>query len=260
MTIPAPVISQISNFITETSDFDAASHNQTKRVIADTFGTAYSGIKTVAFCNALKSNETLFGEGNFPIWGTGQTSSIPGAVFYNALAISSTDYDEGHRKAVGHPASLVVPIALILGKFEKASFSEILRSVIIGYEIGTRFSNARNPSNITTYSSGRWGAIASAATAAVILKLNHEQTAHALSNAAVLSPAMLGGSTDVSSGSMSKEGVAWAAQSGLQSAFMAKDGFSGPYLFVDELDDYNKGKLIEGLGRSWLINSNYFKL
>jgi 2-methylcitrate dehydratase PrpD len=160
---------------------------------------------------------------------------------------------------VGHPASLVVPTAMVLGEFLKTPFPEILQAIIVGYEIGTRFSYARIPSKIATYSTGRWGAIATAATAALLLKLNREQTIHALSNAAVLSPAMLGGSTDVSTGSMSKEGVAWAAQAGLQSAIMAKDGFSGPYLFVDEVDDYDKEKLLEGLGHSWLINSNYFK-
>ena len=41
--------------------------------------------------------------------------SLPGSVFYNALSISSTDFDEGHRKAVGHPASVVIPVALVLG-------------------------------------------------------------------------------------------------------------------------------------------------
>jgi 2-methylcitrate dehydratase PrpD len=255
----APVLYKLAGFIVGEHEFDNRVMHQARRVIADTYGTAFSGTQTAAFQSGIKSNETLSGKGPFPIWGTNRTAGLQAAVFYNALAIGSTDFDEGHRKAVGHPASLVVPTALVVGAFAKASFPEILRSLIIGYEIGTRFSHARIASKITTYSSGRWGAIAAAATAAVLLKLDKVQTVHALSNAAVLSPAMLGGSTDVSTGSMSKEGVAWAAQSGLQAAFMAKDGFSGPYLFVDEVDDYDKEKLLEGLGHSWLINSNYFK-
>ncbi len=254
-----PILSQIADFIVSAKDFDDPTIHQASRIIADTFGTAFSGIQTAAFAAAIKSMDVLFGKGSLPVWGTGNSSTLQGAVFYNALAISSTDFDEGHRKAVGHPASLVVPAAMVLGEFLQASLSEVLHAVVIGYEIGTRFSHARIASKITTYSSGRWGAIATATTAAVLLKLSHTQTIHALSNAAVLSPAMLRGSTDVSTGSMSKEGVAWAAQSGLQSALFAKDGFSGPYLFVDEVDDYDKEKLLEGLGQSWLINSNYFK-
>jgi 2-methylcitrate dehydratase PrpD len=255
----APVLSRLAEFVVSPHEFDVPTTHQAGRVVADTFGTAFGGIQTSAFVMAIQSMDALFGKGSLPIWGTGKTSTLQAAVFYNTLAVSSTDFDEGHRKAVGHPAGLIVPAAMVLGEFLQASLTEVLHAVIVGYEMGTRFSYARIPSKITTYSSGRWGAIATASTAAVLLKLNNTQTIHALSNAAVLSPAMLGGSTDVSTGSMSKEGVAWAAQVGLQSALLAKDGFSGPYLFVDEVDDYNKEKLLDGLGNSWLINSNYFK-
>ena len=256
----APVLYQISAAIVDRKHaYNKQTLHQAARVIADTLGTAFSGVNTEPFRRALKSKESLFGEGNFTIIGTDSTTSLGGGVFYNAMAISSTDYDEGHRKAVGHPASMIVPVALILGEHLKASKLERFKSVIIGYEIATRFSNARNKEKITTYSSGRWGAIGTAAAAAYLLNLSIEQTMHALSNAAILSPTMLGGSTDVSTGSMSKEGAAWAAQAGLQSALIAKDDFVGPYLFVDNHDDYDKEILLERLGKSWLINSNYFK-
>jgi len=257
----APILMQLSAFVSEfkSINIDKITLDHAAKVAADTYATAFSGITTEAFASAEEAKELLFGQGKFGIWGTNKKLSILGAIFYNALAISSTDYDEGHRKAVGHPASAVVPVALVLGGYLKKSLTEILKSIIIGYEISTRFSNSRNKDKITTYSTGRWAALGSATTASYLLGLNTEQIAQALSNAAVLSPAMLGGSTDVSTGSMSKEGVAWAVQSGVQSALMAKDGFSGPYLFIDATDDYNTEPLLKDLGESWLINSNYFK-
>ena len=255
----APILHQIANFIKAKNTFDEETLHQAKRVMADTMGVALSGVKTNAFNIALQSRELLFGKGSVEVWGTDKQTSLLGAIFYNVLSVSSTDFDEGHRKAVGHPASLVVPVAMALGEYHNKTFKQILEAVIVGYEIGTRFSFARSKEKITTYSSGRWGAIASAASAAYLLELSTEQTMNALSLASVLSPAMLGGSTDVSTGSMSKEGVAWAAQSGLQSALMAQNGFIGPYLFLDEHDDFNHGRLLENLGDSWLINSNYFK-
>lgn len=256
----APVLYQLSSAIADKNrTYDKQTFHQAARVIADTMGTAYSGVVTEAFQRALKSKKELFGDGGFSIIGTDKSTSLGGAVFYNTLAVSLTDYDEGHRKAVGHPASMIVPVAIILGEHLGVSKIEIFRSVIIGYEIATRFSNARIKEKITTYSSGRWGAIGTAATASYLLGLSIDQTMHALSNAAILSPAMLGGSTDVGTGSMSKEGAAWAAQSGLQSTLFSKADFVGPYLFVDDHDDYDKEILLEGLGKSWLINSNYFK-
>ncbi len=256
----APVLYQFVKTIYETEHFDDAVVHQAKRVIADCYGVAYSGAKTAAFEKALQSNSQIYGTGSHKIWGTNKTSTLSGAVFYNALAVSSTDFDEGHRKAVGHPASLVVPVAVVLGEHLGKSYQEIINAVIVGYEAGTRFSYARDPKKITTYSSGRWGAIAATATAAHLLKLSIDQWMHALSLATILSPGMLGGSTDVSTGSMAKEGVPWAAQTGLQCALMAQKGFVGPYLIVDEYsNDYEYNKLLDGLGKEWLINSNYFK-
>lgn len=255
----APFLFKICRFIHTPHNFDAPTIQQAKMVIADTVGTAFSGAKSNAFLSSKNNDVYELESGKFPVWGTDLSSTLAGAVFYNTLSISSTDFDEGHRKAVGHPASLLVPAALLLGQHLKKPFSEVIKAVIIGYEVATRFSHSRVKEKINSYSSGRWGGIATAATAAYLLGLTDEQTVHALSNAAVLSPAMLGGSTDVSTGSMSKEGVAWAAQSGLQSALMAQNGFTGPYLFVDETGDYQKNILVENLGKGWLINSNYFK-
>ncbi|HEY9116018.1 MAG TPA: MmgE/PrpD family protein [Bacteroidales bacterium] len=256
----APVLYEISQFINPKHKIDEATIHQAKLVIADTIGTAFSGVNSKAFSSARLRDLFLSAENEFDVWGNSYIrTSYTAAVFYNTLSISSTDFDEGHRKAVGHPASLVVPVAVLLGQKFKRPFSHVLEAVIIGYEVGTRFSQARVREKINSYSTGRWGGIATAATAAYLLGLTDYQKVHALSNAAVLSPAMLGGSTDVSTGSMSKEGVAWAAQVGLQSALIAKNGFTGPYLFVDETDDYHKDILVENLGIEWLINSNYFK-
>ncbi|PLX13832.1 MAG: hypothetical protein C0598_02780 [Marinilabiliales bacterium] len=227
--------------------------------VADTYGTAFSGIKTKAFKTAFENTDLLFGKGAFEVWGTEKKLSLLGSVFYNSLSISSTDFDDGHRKAVGHPASAVTAIAISMGLEKKLKITEVLKSVVLGYEIATRFSLARKPENINSYSSGRWAAFGAAATAAYILEFDREQIINALSNAFVLSPHMLGGSSDVSTGAMSKEGVAWAVQSGLQSAILAKSGFSGPFLFIEESDEFDPLKLTDGLGDSFFISSNYFK-
>jgi len=239
-------------------DSQGAFH-QAKRIVADIIGVAYGGVQTAAFQSAVKSKNELFGEGKMPIWGTNESTDLSGSVFYNTLAVSATDFDEGHRKAAGHPASLVVPVAIMLGEHLGKSFTDSLKAIIVGYEAGTRFSYARYPEKVDTYSTGRWGAIATATAAAYLLGLNTEQFMHALSLAFVLSPGMQGGSTDVSTGSMSKEGVAWAAQSGLQSALLAQKGFTGPYLFIDSYDDIDVEKLLADESGDWLINSNYFK-
>jgi 2-methylcitrate dehydratase PrpD len=255
----APVLQKLAEFIHAAHDFNDPTCHQVKRVIADTVGCSFSGVKTKAFSCAFERKDELFGPGNHPVWGTTDRTSMPGAVFFNTLSVSCTDYDEGHRKAVGHPASLVVPASLVLGRYLHSSNTDILNAIIIGYEIGTRFSHARIPESIDTYSSGRWGAIGTAASCAYLMKLGTEQTMHCLSLASVLSPAMLGGSIDVSTGSMAKEGVPWAAFVGLQSAIFARSGFVGPYVFAEDPSRYESSKLLPNPAYPLMIESNYFK-
>jgi len=254
----APVLYHFVQLLMNKKIDDLTIH-QAKRVVADCIGVAYGGVQTNAFQLALQAKNDLFGKGDFSIWGTDETIDLPGSVFLNTLAISLTDFDEGHRKAVGHPASLVVPVAMLLGQHLNKPYYQILKATIIGYEAGTRFSFARHPEKVNTYSTGRWGAIGAASTVAVLLGLNIEQFMHALSLAYVSSTGMQGGSTDVSTGSMLKEGVAWAAQMGFQSALLAKNNFTGPFLFIDAYNEMDFNKLTGDQNGGWLINSNYFK-
>lgn len=255
----APVLYQFVHLL-QTKDLnDKSTIDHTRKVLADTIGTAFGGSRTKAFQYAIKANNTLFGKGDFPVWGSTHKTSLPGSIFFNSLAISLTDFDEGHRNAAGHPANLVVPVSMMLGKQLNKSFTDILKAIIIGYEAGTRFGYARVPAKVETWSTGRWGGIASAASAAYLLGLNEIEFMHALSLAYILSPGMQGGSTDVSTGAMSKEGVAWASQSGFQAALLAKNGFTGPYLFIDSYDEIDTNRLLSDEKNPWLIRSNYFK-
>jgi 2-methylcitrate dehydratase PrpD len=233
--------------------------HQVKRVVADTYGVAFGGVKLPAFKKAYGLKSSWFSGGEHEVWGTDDRLGLQGAVFFNALSVSSTDYDEGHRQAVGHPASTVVPVALELGRALKKTDDQILKAVLVGYEAGTRFSRARKPEYVNSYSTGRWGALAAAATVAVLMEMNRNQFIHALSLAYIHSPAMQGGSTDVSTGSMAKEGVAFAVQAGMQSALLASEGFRGPYLFLDAYDEIDRSKLLNDPADEWLIMSNYFK-
>ena len=150
----APILFQIAEFVQSNKHFiNAETLHQAKRVSADTIGVAFSGIKTEAFKLAIENLDELFGKGINTIWGTSIKTTLLGASFFNALSISSTDFDEGHRKAVGHPASMVVPVAFTMGKSLNCSYDKVLKAIIIGYEIATRFSQARISSKIDTYSS-----------------------------------------------------------------------------------------------------------
>src|SRR5215472_16355056 len=82
-----------------------------------------------------------YGPGCSTIWFTGQTVAPAAAGFANALAAAALDLDDGHRKSRGHPGAAVIPAVLAVG--DSPADAEILRAVVVGYEIGIRIASAR---------------------------------------------------------------------------------------------------------------------
>jgi len=257
----APILYEVSRQIAGVRDIALPEKtvHKAKRVLLDTVGVGFYGSGTDLYDMASRASVGESAPGKCQVWGYSRPLGAEGAVFLNSLAASALDYDEGHVAAAGHPASLVVPTAIAVGREAGSGFGHLLTAITVGYEIGTRFSAARDFSRVDTFSSGRWGALASAASAAVLLDLSEEQIMHALSLSALLSPVMMGGHIDVSTGSMAKEGVAWAAKTGVHAARLAAEGFTGPYLFLDEAEEYVQETLLSGFGERWHIETNYHK-
>lgn len=257
----APILHELSRQIASAREMALSeiTAHKAKRVLLDTLGVGLLGSGTDLYDMASRASSSEYGPGRCQLWGHSKSFGAEGAVFFNSLAASALDYDDGHSAAAGHPASLVVPTAIAVGREVGSGFGHLLSAITMGYEIGTRFSAARDFSNVDTFSSGRWGALASATSAAVLLDLNEQQIMHALSLSALLSPVMMGGHIDVSTGSMAKEGVAWAAKTGVHAARLAGKGFTGPYLFLNESEEYAQETLLSGFGERWHIETNYHK-
>jgi len=58
---------------------------------------------------------------------------------------------------------------------------------------------------------------------------------------------------------MVKEGIPWAAVAGVSSALLARSGFTGPENVFDFLPLYDPERILQGLGRDFLILKTYFK-
>src|SRR5262249_12225046 len=89
-----------------------------------------------------------YGPGPPAIWLTGQTAAPAAAGFANAFAAAALDLDDGHRESRGHPGAAVIPAVLAMADLRDAAGdapadTEILRAVVVGYEIGIRIASAR---------------------------------------------------------------------------------------------------------------------
>ncbi|MBI4277990.1 MAG: MmgE/PrpD family protein [Armatimonadetes bacterium] len=174
------------------------------------------------------------------------------------------DFDDTYEVS-GHVGCVVVPVALRLGAQRGASGNQVLGAAAAGFEAGCRVLKATRPG--TAARSLVWGigcrvAPAAAATAAALLGLGPEATAHALALACCTGPV-----PSVRKTVYGQHGVTWAknnmsaaAVAGVTAAFVAGEGAKGPLdvLEGDEgffrmigSDRWDAEALCGGLGAEW---------
>ncbi len=201
------------------------------------------------------------------LYGMGKKTSVSLAALVNGTSGHAFELDDIHKESIVHIGSLAPPVAL--GFAEAAggmSGRDVITGMVAGYEIGARVGNAATMGLFFRgfHPQGTSGVFAASATAARMLNLNAEQFQHALG----MSGSQAGGLMAAQEGAMVKRlHSGRAAQSGVYSALLAKDGFTGipdvleaaygGYLAVYS-DTPNAARLTDGLGKVWeTLNVGY---
>lgn len=147
-----------------------------------------------------------------------------------------TETDDLHRASVTHPACVVIPVALQLARHLKKPAEDMLRSVLIGYEIMLRVGESLGTEHYKTFhNTSTAGVFGAAASAAALLDLDEEQWVWALGNAGTQAFGLWQFNLDAT---MSKHlHAGQAAEAGLKAALLAKQGFTG----TEEILEGEKG-------------------
>ena len=205
----------------EFNKIPAAAVATVKRGFIDCIGVMFAGRDEPVV--KLLLNEIVFSEKRESriLFDRGFSSS-PDAALLNATAGHALDYDD--VAIDGHPSVVLVPAILAEGERLGSSGMELIAAYVAGYEVWGELASrdADKHHSRGWHPSGVFGAVAAAAAAARLAKLDGGRTTHALAAAA----SMAGGLT-ANFGSMMKPlQVARAAQSGLQAARLAANGFT----------------------------------
>lgn len=166
------------------------------------------------------------GSGACTLVALGRTTEPRTASLVNGTASHTVEMDDIFREGIYHPGSPTVAAALAAAQHEKASGSDLLRAIAVGYEVGDRIAAAIQPAHYRYWhTTGTVGTIGAAAAVAELLQLDEDRFAHALAtsttNAAGLQQAFR-------SDTMSKPMHAGhAADAGLVAAYAACSGFTG---------------------------------
>lgn len=113
--------------------------------ILDTIAAMVSGSRLLAGERARSWSEGQSGGGGgevATIIGSGRTAAPFVAALCNGMSAHADETDDSHAESHSHPGCAVVPAALAAGEAVGASGEELLRAVVIGYDIGCRASRA----------------------------------------------------------------------------------------------------------------------
>ncbi|MBB4403032.1 MULTISPECIES: MmgE/PrpD family protein [Rhizobium/Agrobacterium group] len=149
--------------------------------------------------------------------------------FHYATLANALDLDDIYSK--GHPGATVVAAGLAVASRTRSTGRELIAAIVAGYEVGCHIgmSLVNNTPRKTVHGHGTWQIFGAAAASAKLLKLNHQQAAHALAIAAVNAPiASVMKTVYGTTPTMAKNNFATAAMGGVNAAFLARAGFEGP--------------------------------
>lgn len=182
----------------------------------------------------------------------------------NAVAADWLELDEGYRLAPCHAGLYTIPSLLAEAEATNLRFEQLLRALVLAYELVTRVARAFKPRDYAMHVHGRYSAIGAAAATALARNAGAEVLHRAISGAATLVTASP--RNHVVSGALVRNvWPAVGAWSGMLSVEWAECGIGGVSGGVHDVfatvfgGETHHEILTDGLGSSWAILDGYTK-
>lgn len=206
-------------------------------VVFDSAGAMIACSQLPEVAVIVKFLQRMGGTAECTMIGHAGLASVVNAAMANGAMAHGDEADPVHLKSVGgHVAAGPVPTALTVGQWLNSSGADVLRAVVLGYEVGGRlmtiFYRERDYTARRFYPTAVVGAISSAVSASVLLGLNREQMQVAMCLAAYQAagpdnmtkdPAHMGKTFQVGA----------ANRNGVTAALLARDGCHAPLDILD---------------------------
>ncbi len=251
----------------QANDIPAEVMRKTEDLLVDWFGSAVAG-KGAHAVETLTQFVLDMGPNGGPseILFNRCSSSPYMAAMANAAASHVVEQDDVHNGSVFHPATVVFSPALAVAQAIGASGEEFLVACVAGYEVGIRVGEFLGRSHYRIFhTTGTAGSIAAAATVGRLLKLTPEQMNHAFGSAGTQAAGLWEFLRDAADSKQLH--TAHAAGTGLMSAYLAMQGFTGAKCILEGAQGMAAGmstdadvrKLTDGLGQRWATVETSFK-
>ena len=248
-------------------DIPFSVRRRTEDLMLDWLGSTLAGkgarpVETL--CRVLESMGPDDGPCDVLVHRRGSSPMIAAAC--NAAASHFAEQDDVHNGSVFHPAAVVFPVALAIAQARGCSGQELMVAAVAGYEVGIRVGEFLGRSHYRIFhTTGTAGTLAAAATAGRLLGLSSEQMLHAFGSAGTQAAGLWEFLRDAADSKQLH--TAHAAASGLLSASLAAEGFTGAGRVLDGAQgmaagmssDSDSTRLADGLGTRWALAETSFK-
>lgn len=188
------------------------------------------------------------------------------AALINGASSHVVEQDDVHNGSVLHPAAVVFPAVVAAAQAEGKTGAELLLASIAGYEAGIRIGEFMGRSHYRVFhTTGTVGTLAAAAAVAKLYGLDAEGINQALGSAGTQAAGLWEFLRDAADSKQLH--TAKAAANGLQSAWLARAGFTGAKQILEGAQgmaagmssDANPACLTDGLGTRWATAETSFK-
>ena len=250
-------------------DIPAAVRDNAALRVLDTIGCALAGAREEHAPSVLALASRWGVPGLCTIWGTPLRAAPPQAALANGALAHGLDFDDTHADSVCHASAVLVPAVLALAESERFDGRGALTALVAGYEAMIRIGMAA-PGRFHErgwHATAVCGAFGAALAAGKSLGLDADRLTAALGIAASMASGVMEFLED---GSWVKRlHPGWAAQSGIQAAALAGEGFTGPATALEGRLGFYRAALgdapdiekhLKNLGVEWETLRSSFKL
>ena len=210
------------------SETDGRVLHAVERILLDSLACAMAAVDAPPVKAARAWAQQIGGGPQAHILGTRETSSVLGAALCNASMVRHVDMNDcDWASDPAHPSDNVAG-CLAVGEVTKASAAEVIKAILVAYEVQMRTTEFTKVSffKTTGWDHTTFVTLATAAAAGVLLRLDEPALAQAI---AIGASYPVPGQVRVGQISMMKAASAGlAASRGIEAAYLAANGVTGP--------------------------------
>lgn len=253
------VLPDLARFVVDlgASDIPASAMDRARMLLLDVIGCAAGGQGETAPVACATWSAATFASGECSVWFSPNRLNLVGAVMSNCGAASAMDGDDTHPASFMHSGSAIVPAAVAAAEEVGASGEDLLRAVVIGYEVTCRVAAAVDWPAMKQIATGHWCGFGAAAAVGWLRGLSAKETAHAFGVVAGLRPQVYAPDDKLNLNGI-KEGIAWGTFTGIAALELAGAGLTGPEHALDH-PLFNAAVIRSGGGEGWAVEQTRLK-